>query len=81
VLDAKPYCAGTHIWNFADFLTPQHHRRIVLNKKGLFTRARLPKSAAFSVRERWLKHPRVRPSHRPSRGPGGYLMKDPTGSE
>ncbi len=48
-----PFVIGEHIWNFADFRTAQNHRRVVLNKKGLFTRQREPKSAAFMVRRHW----------------------------
>lgn len=50
-----PFMIGEHIWNFADFKTAQHHRRIVLNKKGVFNRERLPKSAAFAVKKHWQK--------------------------
>ena len=49
-----PFLVGEHIWNFADFRTAQNHRRVVLNKKGIFTRQREPKSAAFAVRRHWL---------------------------
>ncbi len=48
-----PFMIGEHIWNFADFRTAQNHRRVVLNKKGIFTRQREPKSAAFAVRRHW----------------------------
>ena len=51
-----PFVVGEHIWNFADFKTAQNHRRIILNKKGVFTRQREPKSAAFAVRKHWLTH-------------------------
>lgn len=44
---------GEHIWNFADFATSQGIIRVGGNKKGIFTRERQPKSAAFKVRERW----------------------------
>lgn len=48
---------GEQIWNFADFATAQGIVRVDGNKKGIFTRSRRPKSAAYSVRERWLKRP------------------------
>lgn len=53
VIASKPYTIGEHVWNFADFRTPQHHRRIVMNLKGVFTRTRDPKLAAFTLKEIW----------------------------
>lgn len=53
VIDAHPACIGGHVWNFADFRTAQHSRRVVLNLKGVFTRTREPKRAAFTVRKLW----------------------------
>ncbi len=53
LLRSKDYVIGEHIWNFADFKTPQHFRRVVNNLKGIFTRDRSPKSAAFKVKELW----------------------------
>lgn len=53
VIESLPFTVGEHIWNFADFRTAQHHRRVVLNKKGVFTRERAPKSAAFFIRQHW----------------------------
>jgi beta-glucuronidase len=44
---------GGHVWNFADFRTAQHHRRVVLNHKGVFTRTRDPKMAAWTLRRIW----------------------------
>jgi beta-glucuronidase len=49
----KNYMVGEHIWNFADFRTPMHFRRVVLNLKGVFTRERLPKSVAFALKGIW----------------------------
>ncbi len=54
VIESLPFTVGEHIWNFADFRTAQHHRRVILNKKGVFNRQREPKSAAFIVRKHWL---------------------------
>ncbi|MBX3007133.1 MAG: beta-glucuronidase [Melioribacteraceae bacterium] len=50
---SKKYMIGEHVWNFADFRTPQHFRRVVLNLKGVFTRNREPKSAAFVLKKIW----------------------------
>jgi beta-glucuronidase len=76
VIASKPYCAGEHVWNFADFRTPQNHRRVVLNRKGVFTRSREPKGAAFEIRERWRSLGRVAASHRPSSPQTGHLVED-----
>jgi beta-glucuronidase len=53
VIESKSFTIGEHVWNFADFRTPQHHRRVVLNLKGVFTRTREPKLAAFTLKEIW----------------------------
>lgn len=76
VISSKPFCAGEHVWNFADFRTPQNHRRVVLNKKGVFTRTREPKGAAFALRTRWTALARVHPMHRPWRRDDGFLVPD-----
>ncbi|XP_003706264.2 beta-glucuronidase isoform X1 [Megachile rotundata] len=44
---------GEFIWNFADFRTAQTFIRVGGNKKGIFTRERQPKMAAFLVRKRY----------------------------
>lgn len=44
---------GEQVWNFADFATSQGIMRIQGNKKGIFTRDRRPKQAAFFLKERW----------------------------
>uniref|UniRef100_A0AAR2L7P5 Beta-glucuronidase n=1 Tax=Pygocentrus nattereri TaxID=42514 RepID=A0AAR2L7P5_PYGNA len=49
----KEFVVGELIWNFADFMTSQGITRVVGNKKGMFTRQRQPKSAAFLLRERY----------------------------
>ena len=51
----KEYVIGELIWNFADFMTDQGTTRVLGNKKGIFTRQRQPKSAAFVLRERYWK--------------------------
>lgn len=50
-----PSVIGGHVWNFADFRTAQHGRRVVFNLKGVFTRDRTPKKAAFTVRALWAE--------------------------
>lgn len=44
---------GEFIWNFADFKTAQSVTRVGGNKKGVFTRNRQPKEAAYLVRQRY----------------------------
>ncbi|XP_030078237.1 beta-glucuronidase isoform X2 [Microcaecilia unicolor] len=51
----KHYMIGELIWNFADFMTQQSITRVSGNKKGIFTRQRQPKSAAFLLRARYWK--------------------------
>ncbi len=53
VFDRIPEFVGEHIWNFADFMTGPGIHRVDGNKKGVFTRDRKPKGAAFSLRDRW----------------------------
>ncbi|MCB0104675.1 MAG: hypothetical protein KDE53_02175, partial [Caldilineaceae bacterium] len=50
----RPFVAGLHVWNFADFKTTQGIMRVGgLNLKGVFTRDRRPKMAAHYLREQW----------------------------
>jgi len=49
------FIKGELIWNFADFQTAQHIRRVVGNKKGVFTRSRQPKNSAYLLRDHWAK--------------------------
>ncbi|PBC27457.1 Beta-glucuronidase [Apis cerana cerana] len=44
---------GEFIWNFADFRTAQTYIRVGGNKKGIFTRDRQPKMAAYHLRKRY----------------------------
>lgn len=53
VFDEFPQFIGEHVWNFADFQTAPGIHRVDGNKKGVFTRTREPKSAAFALRDRW----------------------------
>lgn len=64
----RPFVAGMHVWNFADFKTGQSSRRPGgLNLKGVFTRDRRPKMAAHLLRERWATAPIQAP---PAAAPG-----------
>jgi len=56
----KEYIHGLHIWNFADFRTPQNPRRTVLNRKGIFTRDRQPKLSVRIVKDLFSKLPTYR---------------------
>ncbi len=55
VIESLPFTIGEHIWNFADFRTAQHFRRLVFNRKGVFNRQREPKAAAFAIKKHWNK--------------------------
>lgn len=45
--------AGEMIWNFADFMTDQRVSRVVGNHKGVLTRTRQPKMAAYVIKKRY----------------------------
>lgn len=53
VFDEFNYIIGEHIWNFADFQTAEALHRTDGNRKGIFTRSRQPKMAAYFIRKRW----------------------------
>jgi len=53
VFDRVEAVVGEHVWNFADFATTAGIMRVGGNKKGVFTRDRNPKAAAFALRRRW----------------------------
>lgn len=53
--DKLDYFIGEQVWAFADFQTKQGLNRVDGNKKGVFTRNRQPKMAAYVLRERWTK--------------------------
>ncbi|WP_078549567.1 beta-glucuronidase [Litchfieldia alkalitelluris] len=57
VFDEFPNFVGEQVWNFADFQTSQGIIRVQGNKKGVFTRDRKPKAAAFELRRRWTNIP------------------------
>lgn len=51
--DDCPFCIGEQVWNFADFKTKQGVKRIRGNRKGVFTKDRQPKMAAYYLKDRW----------------------------
>ncbi|XP_067008358.2 beta-glucuronidase isoform X2 [Anabrus simplex] len=53
-LRKKGFFIGELIWNFADFKTAETYTRVGGNKKGIFTRNRQPKEAAYLVRQRYF---------------------------
>ncbi|XP_037087005.1 beta-glucuronidase-like [Pollicipes pollicipes] len=53
-LRASPWFAGEMVWNFADFAVPQEYIRPQFCSKGVFTRDRKPKLAAYVLRERYM---------------------------
>lgn len=57
VFDSYPWIKGELVWNFADFQTTEGIIRMNGNKKGIFTRDRQPKSAAFVFKKRWESLP------------------------
>ncbi len=55
MMDTRPFVAGQHIWNLADFKTGQGVLRPgSMNHKGVLTRDRRPKLAAHRVRALWV---------------------------
>jgi beta-glucuronidase len=56
VADGKDFVFGMHVWCFADFKTAAATMRPGgMNYKGVFTRDRKPKIAAYYLRSRWSK--------------------------
>ncbi|MCH4171859.1 MAG: beta-glucuronidase [Lactobacillus sp.] len=53
VFDSYDFIRGEQPWNLADFQTVEGNMRVDGNKKGLFTRERQPKAAAFYLKKRW----------------------------
>jgi beta-glucuronidase len=53
-----PEIVGEHVWNFADFATAQAVHRPGGNHKGVFTRDRQPKAAAWLLRDLWRRDAR-----------------------
>lgn len=55
VFDSISAMAGEQVWNFADFATSAGAMRVGGNRKGIFTRDRRPKAAAFLLKSRWTQ--------------------------
>ncbi|MBD5806731.1 beta-glucuronidase [Limosilactobacillus walteri] len=56
IFDKFDFVQGEQLWNFADFVTEPGMIRIGgENRKGIFTRNRLPKEIVQSLKQRWLK--------------------------
>jgi beta-glucuronidase len=55
VFDSFDFIKGEQVWNFADFMTGEGMLRVNGNRKGIFTRDRQPKAAAFYFKKRWEK--------------------------
>ncbi len=53
VFDSYDWVQGELVWNFADFQTTEGILRANGNKKGIFTRQRQPKDAAYHFKARW----------------------------
>lgn len=53
VFDSYDFIKGEQVWNFADFQTTEGIMRVNGNKKGIFTRQRQPKDAAYYYKKRW----------------------------
>nr|XP_054751390.1 beta-glucuronidase-like [Lytechinus pictus] len=49
----QDFFIGELVWNFADFNTQQGTKRVVGNRKGIFTRQRQPKTEAHMLRKRY----------------------------
>ncbi|MDR0706766.1 MAG: beta-glucuronidase [Treponema sp.] len=57
VFDSFDFIKGEQVWNFADFQTTEGIMRVDGNRKGIFTRSRQPKAAAFYLKMRWENLP------------------------
>ena len=54
VLRSKRFVVGEHVWNLCDFKTSQEVKRFGgMNLKGVFTRDRRPKMAAYALKRLW----------------------------
>ncbi|MFE7505380.1 beta-glucuronidase [Promicromonospora sp. NPDC057488] len=53
VFDRVDAVVGEQVWCFADFVTTPGPMRVGGNRKGVFTRDRQPKAAAYALRARW----------------------------
>lgn len=57
IFDKYSFVKGEQVWNFADFETSEGIIRAGGNKKGIFTRDRQPKMAAYYLKKRWEELP------------------------
>ena len=57
VFDAYDFVRGEQVWAFSDFQTDEGILRVNGNKKGIFTRQRQPKAAAYYLKKRWESLP------------------------
>jgi beta-glucuronidase len=57
IFDSYENIKGEQVWNFADFQTTEGIMRVNGNKKGIFTRQRQPKEAAYLFKKRWESLP------------------------
>uniref|UniRef100_A0AAG5DLF7 Beta-glucuronidase n=1 Tax=Anopheles atroparvus TaxID=41427 RepID=A0AAG5DLF7_ANOAO len=64
-LRKQQFFIGEFVWNFADFKTAQTYTRVGGNKKGIFTRNRQPKAAAYLLRQRYHALGELGKSHLP----------------
>ncbi len=53
IFDKFSFIQGELVWNFADFQASEGIMRVNGNKKGIFTRNRQPKDAAYVMKKRW----------------------------
>ncbi|MBT1181915.1 beta-glucuronidase [Bifidobacterium sp. CP2] len=53
VFDRYDAVVGEQVWNLCDFQTGEGIMRVDGNRKGVFTRDRQPKAAAFLLKRRW----------------------------
>ena len=72
----KEFLVGELIWNFADFMTQQDVKRVKGNKKGILTRQRQPKHAAYALRNRYLNLSlAIEPTHEEHESPAQHINK------
>lgn len=57
VFDSYSFVKGEQVWAFSDFQTGEGTMRVDGNKKGIFTRQRQPKAAAYCLKKRWESLP------------------------
>ncbi|XP_058457881.1 beta-glucuronidase isoform X3 [Malaya genurostris] len=78
-LRQEKFFIGEFVWNFADFKTAQTYTRVGGNKKGIFTRNRQPKAAAYLLRQRY--HALAKEQQQSVRLPDDLFLYTAGGSE